>query len=168
MTVKSTSTYPRTINHIGLAVPDLDAAIEWYGSVLGFELFAGPFDLTSDNQQFGALINEVLPGVTSFRLAHLATGNGVGLELFEFIDPPAQLDARAKIPPRTGFFHVCVTDHDPAALAARIVDRGGRQRTQVWTTTSGEPYAFVYTEDPWKNLIEIYSHDYQRTYANFA
>lgn len=166
MTVKSVSTFPRAINHIGLAVPDLDAAIDWYSSVLGFELFSGPYDLTRDHQQFGTLIQEVLPSVVNFRLAHLATGNGVGLELFEFIDPPASLDASSDIPPRTGFFHLCVTDHDPEALAARIAAHGGRQRTRIWSATSGEPYTFVYTEDPWGNLIEIYSHDYQRTYAN--
>lgn len=168
MTIKSPSIYPQAINHIGLAVADLDAAIDWYGTVLGFELFAGPFDLTSDNQQFGSLIKEVLPGVASFRLAHLATGSSVGLELFEFIDPSAILNLSADIPPRAGFFHICVTDRDPAALAARIVKHGGRQRTRVWTATSGEPYEFVYVEDPWRNLIEIYSYDYQRTYANIV
>ncbi|CAH0135212.1 hypothetical protein SRABI96_00339 [Peribacillus sp. Bi96] len=31
-----------TITHIGLSVPDLDAAIKWYEQVLGFKLLAGP------------------------------------------------------------------------------------------------------------------------------
>ncbi|WP_141995140.1 VOC family protein [Bacillus sp. B4EP4a] len=31
------------VTHIGLAVPDLDAAIKWYEQVLGFRLLAGPF-----------------------------------------------------------------------------------------------------------------------------
>jgi len=166
MAISTIPAYPRTINHIGLAVPDLDAAIDWYGAVLGFEIFAGPFDLTSGDAAFGSLIQEVLPGARRFRLAHLATGNGVGLELFEFVDPPAKLDTSADIPPQHGFFHLCVTDPDPEILAARIVEHGGRRRTRVWTATSGDPYRFIYTEDPWRNLIEIYSHDYQRTYAN--
>jgi catechol 2,3-dioxygenase-like lactoylglutathione lyase family enzyme len=167
MTIKS-APYPRAINHIGLAVPDLHAAIDWYSRVLGFELFAGPFELTRDNQKFGSLINEVLPGVERFKLAHLATGNGTGLELFQFVDPPAILNTSSDIPPCGGLFHICVTDPDPETLAARIAASGGRQRTRVWAATSGEPYRFVYTEDPWGNLIEIYSHDYQRTYANIA
>ncbi|MFD6210734.1 VOC family protein [Peribacillus sp. NPDC060253] len=31
-----------TITHIGLSVPDLDAAIKWDEQVLGFKLLAGP------------------------------------------------------------------------------------------------------------------------------
>jgi len=33
---------PRALNHIGLTVPDIHAAIDWYGRVLGFRRIMGP------------------------------------------------------------------------------------------------------------------------------
>jgi catechol 2,3-dioxygenase-like lactoylglutathione lyase family enzyme len=36
---------PRAINHIGVGADDLDAAINWYISVLGFYLISGPHEL---------------------------------------------------------------------------------------------------------------------------
>ena len=60
---KSDRTYPRVLNHVGLAVRDLDAAIEWYSGVLGFELFSGPFDLVISDERAGHLLRDVMPGV---------------------------------------------------------------------------------------------------------
>ncbi|WNS81474.1 VOC family protein [Domibacillus sp. DTU_2020_1001157_1_SI_ALB_TIR_016] len=31
------------ITHVGLAVPDLEKAVDWYEKTLGFELIAGPY-----------------------------------------------------------------------------------------------------------------------------
>ena len=33
------------ITHVGISVPDLDAAIAWYTTVLGFHVLEGPFDI---------------------------------------------------------------------------------------------------------------------------
>jgi catechol 2,3-dioxygenase-like lactoylglutathione lyase family enzyme len=160
--------YPRALNHVGLAVQDIDAAVDWYGRVLGFELFAGPLEMTSEDEVIGPILQDVLPGVRRVKQAHLAMGGGVGLELFQFIEPPADLSKNDALPPLTGFFHVCVSDPDPASLAARIAANGGRQRSKVYPYPGSTRYLFVYAEDPWRNLIEIYSHDYQRTNINRA
>jgi catechol 2,3-dioxygenase-like lactoylglutathione lyase family enzyme len=43
---------------------------------------------------------------------------------------------------------------------------GGKQRMPVREYYPGEkPYRMVYCEDPFGNLIEIYSHSYELTYA---
>ncbi|MDP1417431.1 VOC family protein [Peribacillus simplex] len=39
------------IIHIGLAVPDLDAAIKWYEQVLGFRLLAVPFSFDAGEEK---------------------------------------------------------------------------------------------------------------------
>lgn len=158
--------YPRALNHIGLAVQDIDAAIDWYGRVLGFELFAGPFEMTSEAEVIGPILQDVLPGVRKVKQAHLAMGGGIGLELFQFVDPPADLSKNNVLPPMTGYFHICVTDPDPVGLAAKIGANGGRQRSKVHVYPNSTHYLFVYAEDPWGNLIEIYSHDYQRMNIN--
>ena len=40
---------PVPFSHIGLTVPDLDAATRWYVDVLGWELLMGPIDVSTDN-----------------------------------------------------------------------------------------------------------------------
>ena len=50
--------------------------------------------------------------------------------------------------------------------AAKIVENGGKQRMPVREYYPGEkPYRMVYCEDPFGNLIEIYSHSYELTYS---
>jgi len=73
------------INHIGLTVPDIYAAIDWYGAVFGFRCIMGPRLLESEGHAEAAAVFG-----TRFRRAwqaHLLTGNYVGIALFQFIDP---------------------------------------------------------------------------------
>jgi len=35
-------TTPRALNHVGITVPDIHAAIDWYGRVFGFRRIMGP------------------------------------------------------------------------------------------------------------------------------
>ena len=51
-------------------------------------------------------------------------------------------------------------------LAEKIVASGGRQRMPIREYYPGEkPYRMVYMEDPWGNIIELYSHSYELTYS---
>lgn len=58
--------------------------------------------------------------------AILTSGNGVGIEYFEFIDPPVKPRGEAFEFTFThpGFFHVCVTDPNPDLLVGTIWSRG--------------------------------------------
>ena len=68
----------RSLNHVGLAVPDLDAALVWYQEVLGFVLLTAPVEMRADDPQLGvALVAMLGPRVRRFRIAHLTMGNGV-------------------------------------------------------------------------------------------
>ena len=81
-------TRPVPIHHVGATVPDIDAAIDWYTRIMGFRLISGPFDLKPDPKG-GDQASDVLgPKLKHLRIAHMATGNGVGFELFQPIDPP--------------------------------------------------------------------------------
>ncbi len=65
-----------------------------------------------------------------------------------------------------GVFHFCVQDPDVESLLARIAAAGGRQLMPVREYFPGEkPYRMAYTEDPFGNILEIYSHSYKHTYA---
>jgi catechol 2,3-dioxygenase-like lactoylglutathione lyase family enzyme len=158
---------PRAVNHIGLTVPDIFAAIDWYGAVLGFTHLMGPRVLEA-----GSAATHETPSIFGPRFrkafqAHLLSGNGVGLELFEFLDPRVERRADNFEYWKVGVFHVCVTDPDIEGLAARIVAAGGRQRVPVFAFIPGRPYKLVYCEDPWGNVIEVFSHSYTEAFANW-
>ncbi|MGD1861983.1 MAG: VOC family protein [Leptolyngbyaceae cyanobacterium] len=159
--------YPRAINHIGLTVSDLDSAIAWYQDVLGYRLLLGPLDILPDDTHFGHLAKDLLGDrLRRGRFAHLTTGNQVGLELFEFDDPEAGSGTGEMEYWKNGYFHVCITDPNIMDLAEHIVAQGGKRRTKIWEIFPGSERYLVYMEDPWGNVIEIYSHSYELTWGN--
>lgn len=151
------------VNHVGISVPDLAGALRWYEDVLGFRVLTPPVQMDAEDPQLGEALREMLgPAVRRFKMAHLRSANGVGLQMFEFVDPPAAPAAEAGAYWRTGIFHLCVTDPDIEGLAARIEAAGGR-RSRVWRQIPGAPYAAAYCADPFGNVIEINSHGYEET-----
>lgn len=96
----------------------------------------------------GASINEM-------KIALLTSDNSIGLELFEFVDPPIKHGAEFDIT-RGGFFHICITDSDPKALAERVVKAGGSALGEV-CFVDGVGDQAVYLQDPWGNSIEVLS-----------
>ncbi len=160
-----TQTTPRTFSHIGLSVPDLDAALAFYAEVLGFYVLMPPSDVTEDDSAIGVMCTDVFgPGWQRLRIAHLSTGDGIGIELFEFAGnyaPDENFDYR-----RHGTFHFAIQDPDLEGLLGRIVAAGGKQRMPVREYFPGEkPYRMVYVEDPFGNIFELYSHSYELTYS---
>jgi lactoylglutathione lyase family protein len=157
--------YPRSFSHIGLSVTDLDAAVRFYSDVMGWYLIMPPTTITEDDSAIGVMCTDVFgAGWGSFRIAHLSTGDRIGVEIFEFRN--AQKPDNNFEYWKTGVFHFCVQDPDVEGLAARIVAAGGKQRMPVREYFPGEkPYRMVYMEDPFGNIVEIYSHSYELTYS---
>jgi len=147
------------IAHVGMTVPDLARAARWYQEVLGFEELGPRVQVRAGDGHAGTVAADVLGhAFGTFRQAHLTCANGVALELFEFAEPaPERL---------RGLFHVCVTVDAVAATARRIGVRGGRQTSRVWRIFDDEPFLTCYCRDPFGNVIELYSHSHERTYAN--
>lgn len=157
--------YPRNFSHIGISVPDLEAAVKFYTEVLGWYQIMAPTEITEDDSAIGEMCTDVFgAGWQSFRIAHLSTGDRIGVELFQFVNqenPENNFEYW-----KTGVFHFCVQDPDVEGLAAKIVAHGGKQRMPVREYYPNEkPYRMVYCEDPFGNLIEIYSHSYELTYS---
>jgi hypothetical protein len=65
---------------------------------------------------------------------------------------------------------VCFQDPDLEGRVKLIEAHGGKQRMrQVRYYYPGEkPYRMVYCEDPFGNIIELYSHSYELTYSSAA
>jgi lactoylglutathione lyase family protein len=158
-------TYPRSFSHIGLSVTDLEAAVKFYTEVMGWYVIMQPTTIHEDATPVGVMCTDVFgKGWKSLKIAHLSTGDRVGIEIFEFLNatkPENNFEYW-----KTSIFHFCVQDPDLEGLAARIVAAGGKQRMPVREYFPGEkPYRMVYMEDPFGNIIEIYSHSYELTYS---
>lgn len=153
--------HPRSLAHVGVAVPDIDAAIDWYEELFGWTLLTEPRRVSGDEEGYGRRrAVDVLGEFESMTVATLVTGNQVGVELFEF-EPEDHADE----PARDGYFHVCVVDPDVEGLAEHIDDRGGEHHAEIWRLHEDDPtYRLTYCRDPYGNLIEIFSHNQEQMY----
>jgi lactoylglutathione lyase family protein len=163
---ESVKTYPKTFSHIGITVPNIEAAVKFYTEVLGFYIIMEPTTITKER---GTAIGQMCIDVFGedweiFKIAHLSTGDKIGFELFEF---PNSKDLKPTFEPfRTGLFHFSVQDPDVEGLVKKIVDAGGKQRMPIREYYPGEkPYRMCYVEDPFGTVFEIYSHSYELNYS---
>jgi catechol 2,3-dioxygenase-like lactoylglutathione lyase family enzyme len=156
------------IAHVGMTVTDLDAAVAWYADVLRLEPLGAAVEVRAGHGHAGALAAEVFgDGFGGFRQAHLTGANGTALELFQFVDPASERRAGNLDFRRTGIFHVCLVAREIERTADRIAALGGRRRMErAEPIFPGEPYRTCYCEDPFGNVIELYSHSHERVYAN--
>src|SRR5262249_14335629 len=130
-------THPRAVNHVGVGVADIEKAIRWYQDVLGFTLLKGPMEVRADQGYRGEEVRNVLgQDFQAMLQAHMATANGLGIELFQLLEPLHERRERSLEYWKNGFFHICVTDPNIEQLADRIASSGGRQRSKVWRINS--------------------------------
>ena len=157
--------YPRSFSHIGLSVPDLEAAVKFYTEVMGWYVVMDVSSVKEDDSAIGVMSTAVFgEGWGEYKIAHLATSDGVGIEMFQFAQNVAP-DNNFKYW-ETGIFHYGVQDPDIEGLVARILAHGGKQRMPIKEYYPGKkPYKMVYMEDPFGNLVEIYTHGYELTYS---
>ncbi|GAS93832.1 glyoxalase/bleomycin resistance protein [Mycolicibacterium canariasense] len=154
------------VNHVGVTVPDVFGAIDWYGDVFGFRCIMGPRLLEPDHREAAASLG---PRFRRAWQAHLLCGNGVGIELFQFIDPPVQhRDADDPIDfTRRGPWHLCLTYLDVAQAVALITDEGGTMLSEPTAFVPGRPWVLAYCADPWGTVLEIMSHSYAEVFSNW-
>ncbi|WP_019180131.1 VOC family protein [Microbacterium yannicii] len=155
------------VNHVGISVPDIVAAIDWYEKLFGFRCIMGPRVMRPSSEATAETRQILGDRFREAWQAHLLTANGVGLELFQFIDPvvePGTVDIEYW---RQGLWHLCLTDPDVAGAVARIVEAGGTQASPVTLFVPGKPYTLVYCRDPWGTTLEIMSHSYTEVFASW-
>jgi catechol 2,3-dioxygenase-like lactoylglutathione lyase family enzyme len=163
----SNSNVIKAVNHIGVSVPDLDKAIKWYHDVLGFNPITEQIEGTSANSHLGRVLTDIFGAdFGKLKLVHMISKNNVGFEVFEFIDPKAERPVNNFEYWKTSFFHICITEPDIEKLTNKIAESGGKQRTKIWELIPGKPYKIAYCEDPFGNIIEIYTHSYQEVWIS--
>ena len=76
--------YPRVFSHIGISVPDIEAAVVFYNSVMGWYVIMEPTIVEEEKTTaIGQMCIDVSDsGWGTFKIAHLSTGDRIGVELF--------------------------------------------------------------------------------------
>lgn len=155
------------MNHIGITFPDLDAAVPWYRDVLGCYVLSEAAEATDDGTPYGDVVKDIFgEKFGKVRIAHLATGCGVGIEMFEFIDPKTRVPDNTFDYARAGIFHFCLTTANIETTAERILEHGGKVLSKTWKLFDAEQMRLVYCQDPWGTIIELYEAPYPLFTAN--
>ena len=161
--------YPRSFSHIGITVPDIQKAVEFYQEVMGWYVIMAPSTVTKERETaIGQMCIDVFgEDWETFEIAHMSTSDGIGIELFSFPNMPEEKPEFS--PFKTGLFHFCVQDPNIESLVDKIVEYGGKQRMPIREYYPNEkPYKMVYVEDPFGVVFEIYTHSYELTYSSGA
>ena len=100
----------RGTDHIGLTVPNLDQAADFFENVLGFEPFYehGPFGSEEEDWMHDML--NVHPRAVIERVRHYRCGSNTNIEVFEYTAP----DQRREMPKNSdwGGHHIALYVHD--------------------------------------------------------
>lgn len=161
----------RPFNHVAVSVTDIELAASWYRDILGMTILLAPTEISvispPSSPEIAALVRKVFgPRLGKFKICHLSSSNGVGIELFQFLEPPAERRKDNFEYWKTGFYHIAITELMLEDLANKISRSGGKQRTPVMEIAPGSGKKICFCEDPFGNIIEIYSHSYEQFWAN--
>ena len=147
---EAVGTVRTAVDHVGLTVADLDAAMAWYRAVFGLELVQGP-DVIGGNED---RVRDIFgPNVADFRIAYLGSQTGTRLQLFEFTEPAVEHRAENFDYWRIGISHLGLACADVADAVARLEAHGGRRRSAIHGSPPGPIYC--YCEDPDGNVFEL-------------
>ncbi|KAK5045498.1 hypothetical protein LTR84_009116 [Exophiala bonariae] len=153
--VASEMTFNHGFNHVGLSVIDLDAAVACYTKVLGFHQTPKILEFDRAHDPSSPIFSIYGATLHKGRFAFLISGNGVGLELFEFENPKSAGVTKSFDYSKGGFFHIAITDPDPPSKAREIEAAGGQIIGEPITMLEKNHAYCAYVQDPWGNVIEL-------------
>lgn len=147
----------RGVDHIGITVPNLDQAIDFFVNVIGCQPFyeLGPFQSDDDWMQVHM---GVAPRTVMRRLKFLRCGHGSNLELFEYDTK----DQKREHPLNSdvGGFHLAFYVDDFDAALRHLRAHGVRVMGEPTVRDSGPSagQTWVYFLAPWGLQMELVSY----------
>ena len=132
------------LDHVGLSVADLDAALGWYARALGWRS-ASPFIVASLGLRGAFLVSE--DGQAIELLERQGSGHGLRAQ-----NPQEALLTR-------GYGHICLRVDDTTAWHTRLVAAGATER-QAPGDAPEPGVRFSFVADPEGNLIELLDRPY--------
>ena len=150
----------RGIDHIGITVPDIEAATKFLVEGLGAEVIYESVRYTDPPIEGPDLENHTncFPGtrMTALRMIRMETGPDI--ELFEMHAAEQSPAARAS---DFGLQHMAVYCDDPKVAIERFERAGGKMRMQpipIPVATEAAPHnTYAYGQTPWGMLVEFMS-----------
>jgi catechol 2,3-dioxygenase-like lactoylglutathione lyase family enzyme len=139
-----------TVDHVGLTVTDLDAAIAWYQAVFGLSVLQGPDVIRGAEPRVRDIFG---PQTGDFLIVYLGAPTGPRLQLFQFFQPAVERREETFEFWRTGISHLSLACADVPRAVARLEAHGGRRRSEIHGALPGPIYC--YCEDPDGNVIEL-------------
>ncbi len=139
------------LDHVGIVVPDLDAAVEWYTTHFSLQVAWREADTDVNDVAIG------LPGeAVRLRGAVLYAG-GAYLELHQYLSPVGCASRRVS---DLGIGHLAFFSHDIWADFERLTAAGVTFCSEPRLIDSGglTGHWWVYGEDPWGNVIQLCHH----------
>ncbi|WP_439944704.1 VOC family protein [Streptomyces sp. BBFR115] len=158
----------RGIDHVGVTVPDIEAATAFFVRALDAEVLYDTLRRT-DGPKSGPATERRLgvpPGSAERAVRMLALPHGPGLELFEF-DAPRQRPAA--LPCDFGWQHLAVYVDDLDRAVARVEEAGGRALFDPGPLPGPEAGArnrMVYTHTPWGSTLELITYPDPQPYEH--
>ena len=139
------------IAHTAVCVPDVEAAVAWYESVLGLTVLSPPYLVEGDAIERD--MGELVPSPVAVKAAILGFPDG-GDRVLEVIEYP-RAPGRPRLPDACvvdhGFTHVGVVCDDIVATRAELEDNGVRFLTRgiaeivgLCTTWFVDPHGLVF------------------------
>jgi glyoxylase I family protein len=144
--------FVKGIHHIGISVPNLEEAIEFYCGVIGFSPQLGwDFEPNDAIDRVSGLKN------AAARSMMINAGN-VYLEVFEFSSPTPKPQNEPRPVCDHGYTHIAleVNIEDIHEVYQRLEEGGVEWHTPInEETDEGEHIMMTYGRDPFGNVIEI-------------
>ncbi|PZP41582.1 MAG: glyoxalase [Pseudopedobacter saltans] len=164
-TISDTNNYQKTevrgIDHVGITVPDIEAATKYLEEAFGATFLYD--NITPNDPPQTGLGAEAKLGiahgaaVTRIRMIRIA--NGANIELFEMKVPDGERKMKT-IPSDYGLQHVAFYSDDIDATRERVIKAGGKVLTGptiMHGKEEGNGNKFLYTIAPWGTFFEVIS-----------
>jgi glyoxylase I family protein len=163
MNTPASSSLIGRIDHLGLTVPDIDAAIEFYSTAIGGQLAfrLGPFDsreLSQGDEDWTAAHVRVPDAL--YDVAMMSFAGGPSIEFLQYKRPQGRTE-----PPRNndaGGVHIAFEVSDLDAAIERVVQHGGVAQAGPIVVPAGSDengswaaFSVNYITDPWGNQLEL-------------
>lgn len=146
----------RGIQHIGVTVPDLDEATQFFVEGLGAQVAYDGLTAADEPRQGPEVERQLgLPeGAAIHKQRFLVLGQGPGLEVFEISGDQRAASGLADL----GLNHISFYCDDLDGVLARLLSAGGEALSEVHENSRHEDTpgnGSVYVRAPWGMLIEL-------------
>ena len=156
------------IDHVGITVPDAAAAATWFEDVLGAinPLTFGPF--SDPNGDFMHLLVDVDPRAVVEQIRMVRTGNGPGVELFQYTAP--HQDRTFRLNSDWGGHHVAFYVRHIDKAVEFLTAKGAQKRFGPFAVTGGPAagQTINYFRTPFGTDIELISYPHGMAYQATA